>query len=136
MLTDLIILKKLELDFVIIEFYAPDLIVYHYKPQTHLTWQMIQQVAKETNEMINYKKCFMCSVIGEDVTIDKAVREKGTTPEALAYTKASAIVQNSLAHRILGNFIIKVQRPSVPTKLFNDIHVALTWLNKLRLQEQ
>lgn len=128
--------RTIELDFVRIEFYAPDLVLYHYKPQTHLTWPMLQQVAKEANELTGYKKCYMCSVIGEGLTIDKEARDNGTKPEIQAYTKAAAIVLNSLAHRIIANFIVKVQRPPVPTRSFNTLEDGLGWLNRLKIQEQ
>lgn len=74
----------------------------------------------------------MCGVIGAGLTIEKEAREKGTTPEMLRYTKASAIVQNSLAHKIIANFIITVQRPSVVTKTFTSLVDALNWFDKLR----
>ena len=136
MLLETTITRQLDLDFVRIEFYAPDLVVYYYKPYTNLTWPMLQQVARETNELTDYKKCYMCSVIGEGLTIEREARDKGTKPDIQAYTKAAAIVQNSLAHRIIGNFIIRVQRPVAPTKLFNRLDEALEWLRRLRLQEQ
>jgi len=130
------IAKIIELEFVKIEFFEPDMVVYHYKPDIHLTWPMVQQVAKETNALINYIPCFMCSIIGAGLTVEKEVREKGTKPDMLAYTKASAIVQNSLAHRIIANFIIRVQRPPVPTKAFNNQEEALAWFDKLRLKDK
>ncbi|MBL7897809.1 MAG: hypothetical protein JNJ99_04685 [Crocinitomicaceae bacterium] len=93
---------------------------------------MIQELAEHNNKMINYQPCFMCSVIGQGLTIEKEAREKGTDPDMQKYTLASAIVQDSLAHRILGNFIIMVQRPTVPTKLFTSTADALKWFDELR----
>jgi len=136
MLAEAEIAKIIENEFVKIEFFEPDLVVYNYKPGIHLTWLMVQQVAKETNEMINYKPCYMCSIVGEGLTIEKEVREHGTKAEMLTYTKASAIVQNSLAHRIIANFIIRVQRPPVPTRAFNNKEDALAWFDKLRLKDK
>lgn len=119
-----------------IEFFSPDLVIYHYHPKTHLTWEMILEVYEKTNQLIGYKPCFMCSVIGSGVTIEKEAREKGTSQEMHRYTKAAAIVQNSLAHRILANFVIRVQRPPAPTKAFNKLEDALKWFEKLRKLEQ
>lgn len=78
----------------------------------------------------------MVAVVGAGLTIEKEVRELGTTQEMLKYTKASAIVQNSLAHRILANFVIRVQRPTVATRAFTDITDALNWFDKLRELEK
>lgn len=97
---------------------------------------MILIVFNTTNKLIGYKPCYMCSIIGSGITIEKEVREKGTTPEMQRYTKAAAIVQNSLAHRILANFIIRVQRPPVATKAFNNLDDALTWIQKLKESSQ
>jgi hypothetical protein len=124
--------RQIKLDFVQISFYAPDVVIYNYQPKVHLTFAMILEVFHKTNELINYQPCFMCGVIGSGITIEKEVRERGTTPEMLRYTKATAIVQNSLAHRILANFIIRVQRPPVITKAFTSLEDALNWFDKLR----
>lgn len=124
--------RQIKLDFVQISFYAPDVVIYNYQPKVHLTFEMILEVFHKTNELINYQPCFMCGLIGSGITIEKEVREKGTTPEMLRYTKATAIVQNSLAHRILANFIIRVQRPPVITKAFTSLEDALNWFDKLR----
>lgn len=115
-----------------IEYYQPDLVIYHYKPKIHLTWEMVKHVAELTNSMIEFKPCFMCSVIGSGLTIEKEVRENGTRPEMQQYTLASAIVQNSLAHKILANFIIKIQRPIAPTKSFTKLQDALDWFESFR----
>jgi hypothetical protein len=123
---------KITLPYVDIEFYAPDLVIYHYHPKINLTWEMLQEIASVTNPMIGFRPCYMCSVIGQGLTVDKEAREKGPDPEIQKYTKAGAIVQNSLAHRILANFIIRVQRPPVPTRSFSSIQDALTWFKKMR----
>ncbi len=97
---------------------------------------MIKELAENNNRMINFRPCYMCSIIGQGLTIEKEAREKGTDPELQKYTLASAIVQDSLAHRILGNFIITVQRPTVPTKLFTSTQDALKWFDELRKETQ
>lgn len=97
---------------------------------------MMKTLADSNNALINYKPCYMCSIIGQGLTIEKEAREKGTDPEFQKFTLASAIVQDSLAHRILGNFIIKVQRPTVPTRLFTSTEDALKWFDELKQAKQ
>lgn len=43
---------------------------------------------------------------------------------------AQAIVVNTLANRLIGNFIINFNKPFAPTKLFSDNETALVWLNE------
>jgi len=52
--------------------------------------------------------------------------------EATVYNKAIAIVVDSLAHRLGGNFYLNFYKPIVPTKLFNSQEKAMTWLAQYR----
>jgi hypothetical protein len=65
----------------------------------------------------------------EGLIVSKQVREWGTTSLANRYTSLSAVVCNELAHRILGNFVIKVQKPFRPTKMFSTPESAIEWLH-------
>lgn len=44
------------------------------------------------------------------------------------FTKARAFHISSLAQRIMGNFILNIQRPTVPMRLFTDEEEAIAWL--------
>lgn len=43
---------------------------------------------------------------------------------------AVAVVTNSLSARLIVNFYININRPNVPTRLFNDKAEAMIWLHK------
>lgn len=47
-------------------------------------------------------------------------------------TLARAIVQNSWLKKLLLNFVYRICRPGVPTKLFTDPAEAYCWLMKIR----
>lgn len=49
---------------------------------------------------------------------------------------ATAIVTQSMASKIIGNFFIKVNKPATPTKLFSNENLAFDWLNNLSLSLQ
>lgn len=49
---------------------------------------------------------------------------------------ATAIVTQSMANKIIGNFFIKVNKPASPTKLFSSEELALEWLKHLALSLQ
>lgn len=53
------------------------------------------------------------------------------TDEAHRYTIADAIVIDSLAQRILGNFYLGIVNEKRPSKLFNSKEKALNWLKSL-----
>lgn len=61
------------------------------------------------------------------ITLGEGVREFSAA-EGTKYTSAEAYVIKSLSQRILGNFYLKVDKPSVPTRLFTDVDNAIEWL--------
>ncbi len=62
------------------------------------------------------------------VFVTKESREWGSTAEAQKNMIAQAILINSLANRLVGNFIIKFHKPVAKTALFTDETSALKWL--------
>lgn len=55
-----------------------------------------------------------------------------TAINASQYRIAKAVLINSLANRIVGNFYINFSKPVVPTRLFTSYHEAIKWLNSFR----
>ena len=60
-----------------------------------------------------------------------------TTPESRTFVAnkssgriAFAIVTNSIANRLVGNFFILFNKPNTPTKLFTEETPALEWLKE------
>ena len=58
-----------------------------------------------------------------------------TSPESRAFVAnkssnriAFAIVTNSIANKLVGNFFIQFNKPNTPTKLFSDEESAIKWL--------
>jgi len=41
---------------------------------------------------------------------------------------AAAILTNSIANRLVGNFFIKNHKPIYPTRIFSDVDEALNWV--------
>jgi hypothetical protein len=62
--------------------------------------------------------------------VTKESREWGSTAEAQVNMLAQAIIINSLASRLIGNFIIKFHKPIAKTRLFPEEESALFWLRE------
>lgn len=58
-------------------------------------------------------------------------RTYAASEEALKYTKANAIVINSIINRMAANFFIRFAKPARPTKMFNNEKNAVLWLQTL-----
>ena len=66
--------------------------------------------------------------IDSDSDIDPEARIYAASEEALKYTKANAIVINSVLNRMAANFYIRFSKPVRPTKMFNSEANAVLWL--------
>jgi hypothetical protein len=62
---------------------------------------------------------------------DPGVREYYAGPEATAMVCSIAMVIDSTAGRLLGNFFLALQAPNVPTRMFAEEAAALDWLERL-----
>lgn len=90
----------------------------------------LMQVNVTIHELLQGDRCPHLIIMCPGVNVDKEVRDFGTTKESASNTTANAIVSDSLAHRILGNFFIQVQRPAVPTRMFKKEEEAIEWLEQ------
>lgn len=57
------------------------------------------------------------------------VREYSASPEAAAYCLAEAYITKTMAHKILGNFYVRFNKPTIPCKMFVDEDMAINWLS-------
>jgi hypothetical protein len=80
--------------------------------------------------ILNNKKYPMLHIVENYVSFEKSAREFSASPEGMAFSEVEAYVINSLAHKLLANFYLKVNRPPVPTKFFSTKKEAITWLQK------
>lgn len=67
---------------------------------------------------------------GMFATISKEARELSASAEFARNTIAKAIYVRSLGQRIVGQVYIRVNRPAIKTKVFDDRLTALAWLKE------
>lgn len=80
--------------------------------------------------LLGENKCPLLHIVGDYVSMDKEAREYASSDIGLKFSKAEAFVIKSLPHKILANFYMKIQKPSVPTKFFKSKPEAEEWLSK------
>ena len=69
-------------------------------------------------------------VYAEDNIFSKEARQYVASKEVNKIVKAEALVLNSMALRIMGNFYLNVNKPARESRLFNDRNAAFEWLSK------
>jgi hypothetical protein len=64
--------------------------------------------------------------------ISKEARDLFSSELGTRDVLATALVLRAVYSRIIGNFFIKVTRPPIPVKIFNDKTKALEWLEQFK----
>jgi hypothetical protein len=64
--------------------------------------------------------------------ISREAREYYTGPDNAAVVMATAMIIDSSVGKIIGNFLIRVNRPPFPFRLFSDENSAHAWLVEIR----
>jgi hypothetical protein len=64
--------------------------------------------------------------------IYKEARDYFSSDEGSEGISASALITHSVVGRFIGSFFLKINRPTVPIKIFNDPDEAVLWLSQFR----
>lgn len=104
----------------------------HCPDEAHIDIEDIKAYVDFMAEKYGDKKFYNIVTFGLYVHITPEARRYAATPESNRFTLADAFVLKSLSLRILGNFYLKMDKPSVPTKLFKDEEEARVWIDSLR----
>lgn len=123
-----IISDKIELDVVDIYVIRPGIVVSEYKADFELELDFAKEINRQIGILTKGKAMPQLFISCPGLSVSKEVREWGVTNTANKYTLSSAIVCNLLSHRIIGNFLIRVQKPPRPTKMFSKYEEAVEWL--------
>lgn len=90
--------------------------------------------AEEAIEAINTitqgKKYYLLTETGNNFTASAEAREYMANKIGTTSIVANAIYLKSLPIRLIINVYVKINKPEVPTKVFNSEALALEWLNE------
>lgn len=117
-----------DLDGVLIYMIEPGIMVSQYYRDVELNLELALQIDHLGGQLANGKAMpqLFLACVGQTVT--REVRNWSASPEGAKHTLCTAVACSSMAHKILGNFFIKVQKPQRPTKMFSDVLTAKEWL--------
>ncbi len=68
----------------------------------------------------------------ENSDISGDARRAGASKEYTLHVDALAIYSTKLHEKIIGNLFFKLNKPLVPTKIFDDRNTAISWLNSFK----
>lgn len=126
------ILKRVTLSHSDIMLRSDGIVQINYAPEVHFTEKQAREWFVELEKMVEGKSYPILKVPGEHSTTDQSNRDFVAKGEGLKYSKAEAFVLKSMAHRIIGNFYMMVDKPLKPTKMFANEEDAVNWLYQFR----
>lgn len=87
-----------------------------------------EEITLACDQLLEAKKYPILHLSGKYVSITKEAREYSVSKRGQQYSAAEAFVFYSLAHKIVANFYIKINKPPVPTQFFTTKEAAIIWL--------
>lgn len=83
-------------------------------------------------ELVEGEKYFAVIDTSNNIDSSKDAREYYANNELNKFRYADAFIVSSLPLRMVINFFIRVNKPSIPTKMFNTKESAFLWINELK----
>lgn len=108
---------------------ANGILVFEYKPNTILNLEVAQRVVADRIHFQNEKSYpVLCDVRGI-VNTDKSGRDY-LAQSGSVLTKAVALIVHQNVSATISNFYLRINKPSVPTQVFNSKDQALVYLEQ------
>jgi hypothetical protein len=89
--------------------------------------EAMHQISLEFTQGEKYSTLF---ITGPMLNVSKEANEYGARPEQHINLVAQAVVIGSVAHRIMGNLLIRFYKNPTEIRLFTNENAAMEWLNK------
>ncbi len=106
-----------------------DGIVENYiKPGSIMEVEDVIAIKQHNFETAGKKKYGVLVTAGELASFSTEAREMAASKEFIEAAQAKALLIDSIAHKIIGNFYLRVNKPYIKTKIFSDRAKALSWL--------
>lgn len=86
------------------------------------------QVAEAMKKLGGGKKYPVLIDCDEFAAVDKEARSFFASKEANIYSAVNAVAYHSFAHKLVADFYVNHNHPQIPTKTFQDMDMAITWL--------
>lgn len=99
-----------------------------FRKNSGITIVSCEELMLAHDQLLENKKYPILYVIGDYTTFTEEARSFFASERGLQYSIAEAYVFTSLAHKILGNFYLKMDKPRVTTKFFRKRKEAEAWL--------
>jgi hypothetical protein len=129
------IIDRVELAHTKVELRDDDIIQFFYGDNINYIMKETEELIDVTVKMTKGVVHKMLRIPGKFSNIDIEVMKYISRGRGTLYSLADSFVLFSMPQRILGNFYLRMNKPLVPTKLFNEVIEADKWLQSLDTEE-
>jgi len=123
------VLLRKELAHTIVEYRKDGIVHVTYKSDCTITPKDCRDMAKFIVRIGITQKYNLLTEPEPGSNIDDKARSLLASEKGNVFTLKNAILCNSIVHEMIGNFFIRMDNPTVPTKLFTDKGEAIEWLH-------
>lgn len=99
----------------------------HFKDDSHQDIPEQMENLKALNEITGHWPTPFVVTAGENFTLTKEARHNALLIEDISPMKATAVVVQNVAYRIITDFYMKIQKPKNPFAVFTDKQKAYEW---------
>lgn len=109
-----------------------DVLRIELKPNCHLDLEEFEENMAAYKKLMRTDRAYLLTIASPGASMSIEARNKFATRERSAFKIAEAFVIRSLAHKLLADFVMKVQKPSHNLKFFRTEEEARKWLLGVR----
>lgn len=102
----------------------------HYKAGLKLNLEDAQYLVSERIKLCEGKEYPFVIYDGGVVSMDRDARVFFSSYEGTKGISLAAFLETSVFSKMLINFFLKLTKPSVKSRAFNDVNEALDWINR------
>src|SRR5574337_1480582 len=110
----------------------PDLLRVEYKPDVFVDVAELEENLQAYRKLMKAEKGYFLIVANLGTDMSAAARNLYATKERASFKIAEAFVLASMAQRLIGSFVVRVQHPKHLIRFFNSEEEAKKWLYKVR----
>lgn len=126
-----IIENKLAIENDYTKFWIEDGIMYgEYKEDVVIDLEAAKKVAEDRIKLCNNTSYPFLGTTRGLQNFSREAREYFSEEPGTRFMKKLAIISTSTIDRMVGNFFLKINHPTVPTRLFSNKEDALKWLRE------
>lgn len=107
-----------------------------YKAHSELDVPLQIKLVNLYDELTDGKKARFIFQADEYCTITKEARDNAVNLESRSAVRASAIIVQNVAYKLIADFYLKFNKPKSPYKVFSDFDQAVAWLKTIRIEEE